>query len=110
MNLGTLALLALVPILAVFLFLVLLKWPAKRAMPLSFLITVLVSLFVWEVPGNQIAAASIKGITTALEVLLIVFDAILLLNALKESGAIRTIRQDFIDISPDRRVQAIIIC
>lgn len=32
MNLGTLALLALVPILSVFLFLVLLKWPAKRAM------------------------------------------------------------------------------
>jgi lactate permease len=79
-------------------------------MPLSFLITVLISLFVWGVPGNQIAAASIKGITTALEILLIVFGAILLLNALKESGAIRTICQGFTDISPDRRVQAIIIC
>jgi lactate permease len=79
-------------------------------MPLSFLITVFISLFVWGVPGNQIAAASIKGITTALEVLLIVFGVILLLNALKESGAIRTICQGLTDISPDRRVQDIIIC
>ncbi|MDT8861527.1 L-lactate permease [Alkalihalobacillus sp. MEB130] len=110
MNLGTLALLALVPILSVFLFLVILKWPAKRAMPVAFIVTVAVSMFIWGVPGNQVAAASMRGVTTALEVLLIVFGAILLLNALKESGAIHTIRQGFTEISPDRRVQAIIIC
>src|SRR5690606_14464039 len=35
--------------------------------------------------------------------------AILLLYTLRESGAIATIRRGFMDISPDRRVQAIII-
>ena len=39
----------------------------------------------------------------------IVFGAIFLLNTLKHTGAITTIRNGFTDISADRRVQAIII-
>ncbi|WP_209122845.1 L-lactate permease [Alkalihalobacillus sp. BA299] len=110
MSLGALSVLALIPILTVLLFLVILRWPAKRAMPLAFFVTVLIAWFVWDVPTNQIAAASTRGLVSAIEVLIIVFGAILLLNALKESGAIQTIRQTFTDVSPDRRVQAIIIC
>ncbi|MBU8905521.1 L-lactate permease [Desertibacillus haloalkaliphilus] len=110
MSIGVLSLLALVPILSVLLFLVILRWPAKRAMPIAFIVTVVIAMFVWDVPGNQVAAASMNGVVTALEVLFIVFGAILMLNTLKESGAIQTIRQGFTDISPDRRVQAIIIC
>lgn len=110
MNLGWLSLLALIPILTVFLLLVVLRWPAKRAMPIAFFVTALAAYFLWEVPGHQIGAASVKGVVTALEVLFIVFGAVLLLNTLKESGAIHTIRKGFIEISPDRRVQAIIIC
>ncbi|MFS0785803.1 L-lactate permease [Shouchella sp. 1P09AA] len=110
MDTGWLSLIALTPILSVLLFLVLLKWPAKRAMPLAFMITVLVAFFVWQVPKNQIAAASMNGVVTALEVLFIVFGAVLMLNTLRESGAIHTIRQGFMNISPDRRIQAIVIC
>lgn len=109
-GLIVLSLLALVPIVAVFLFLVILRWPAKRAMPIAFVVTALLALFVWDVPGNQVAAASVRGVVTALEVGLIVFGAILLLNTLKESGAVHTIRQGFTSISPDRRIQVIIIC
>ncbi|MFD2679666.1 L-lactate permease [Bacillus seohaeanensis] len=110
MSIGVLALLAVVPILSVFLFLVVLRWPAKRAMPISLVVTVLMAMFVWQVPGNQVAAASVKGVVTALEVAVIVFGAILLLNTLKESGAVFTIRKGFTSISPDRRVQTIIVC
>ena len=45
----------------------------------------------------------------AAEILYIIFGAILLLNILRESGAIATIRQGLLAISPDRRIQAIII-
>ncbi len=110
MSIGVLALLAVVPILSVFLFLVVLRWPAKRAMPISLVVTVLMAMFVWQVSGNQVAAASVKGVVTALEVAVIVFGAILLLNTLKESGAVFTIRKGFTSISPDRRVQTIIVC
>ncbi|SDH91634.1 lactate permease [Alteribacillus persepolensis] len=110
MNTGILSLLAVIPILTVLFFLVLLRWPAKKAMPIAFAVTVVIAYFVWGVPVNQIAGASMQGVTTALEVLFIVFGAILMLNTLKESGAIQTIRQGFTDITPDRRIQAIIIC
>ncbi|GIN16254.1 L-lactate permease [Shouchella clausii] len=110
MGFWSLALLALTPILTVLLLLVLLGWPAKRAMPLAFLMTGLVAIFFWGVPYNYVAAASTKGIITAIEVLFIVFGAVLMLNTLRESGAIHTIRAGFTTITPDRRIQAIIIC
>ncbi len=104
-----LALLAFLPIAVVALFLVVLRWPASRAMPLSYLTVVVLGLMVWKLPGTQVAAASIKGLIVAASLLYIIFGAILLLNTLQESGAIRVIRQGFTDISPDRRVQVIII-
>lgn len=109
MSTGLLAIVALVPILSVLLFLVILRWPASRAMPLSFLITAGVAMLVWNVPGVQVVAATFRGIVMAVDILLIVFGAILLLNTLKEGGALNTIKQGFTNVSPDRRVQAIII-
>lgn len=104
-----LSLLALIPVLTVFLFLVVFKWPAKTAMPLAFIVTVGLSLWVWEVPFNQVLAATVDGLITALTLLYIIFGAILLLNTLSESGALITIRKGLSNISPDRRVQAVII-
>jgi len=104
-----LSLLAFLPIAVVALFLVILRWPASRAMPLSYLAAAGLALFVWKVPGLQVAAATMHGIVVALSLLYIIFGAILLLDTLQESGGLTLIRQGFTDISPDRRVQVIII-
>jgi lactate permease len=104
-----LPLLSLLPILAVAVFLVGLRWPATRAMPIAYAVAAGLSLVVWRVSLVQVAAATVKGLIIAGEVLYIVFGAVLLLNTLKESGALRTIRRSFRGISPDRRVQVIII-
>lgn len=101
--------LALLPIVTVAVFLVMLRWPARRAMPLAYGVAVTLALLVWGVPPLQVAAASIKGLAIAGELLYIVFGAILLLATVTRSGAIHTIRRGFSDISPDRRVQVIII-
>ncbi|PYZ95354.1 lactate permease [Salipaludibacillus keqinensis] len=108
-NLTVLSLLALTPIAVVFIFLVVLNWPAKKAMPLALFVTALLAYVVWGAELSQVGGAMVHGIVKALEILFIVFGAILLLNTLKESGALQTIRQGFVDVSPDRRVQAIII-
>jgi len=102
-------LLALAPVATVFVFLVILRWPAKHAMPLAYTVTVSIAWLLWKTDGPVIAAASIHGIVTALNILFIVFGAILLLYTLRESGAMVTLRHGFTDISPDRRVQAIIV-
>ena len=104
-----LAFLAVLPIIMVFLLLVVMRLPAKFAMPVAYLTTVLLSLFVWKTSGVQVAAATVHGVLTAINVLFIVFAAVLLLNTLKESQAIVAIRQGFMGISPDRRVQMIIV-
>ncbi|MRH43209.1 L-lactate permease [Aquibacillus halophilus] len=100
---------ALTPILSVFIFLVVLRMPATKAMPISLLVTALLALIVWKIPLIQIAAASIEGIIIAISILWIVFGAILLLNTLSRSGALDSIRNGFSQISMDRRVQLIII-
>ena len=109
MSAATLSVLSLLPIITVAVFLVILRWPASRAMPLSLATAILLALGVWQVPVVQVLAASINGVIVALTLLYIIFGAILLLNTLQESGALRTIRQGFTDITPDRRVQVIII-
>ncbi len=106
---ATLAILATLPIVAVGVLLVGLRWPAKWAMPVCYLVALGLAFGVWQVPGQEIAASTLKGLVIAGELLFIVFGAILLLNTLEEGGSLATIRHTFHRISPDRRIQAIII-
>ncbi len=103
------ALLAATPIIAAAVLLVGLQWPAKRAMPVVYLIAALIALFFWDMSVTRILASSLQGMAITVAVLWIIFGAIMLLNTLQNSGAITTIRAGFTDISPDRRVQALII-
>lgn len=104
-----LPLFAALPLLVTGVLIVLLRVPASRAMPCSLLTAVLVAYFQWQIPATQIAAWSVNGFGTACELLLIIFGAILLLNCLRQSGAVDTIRDGFRDITEDQRVQAIIV-
>lgn len=101
--------LALLPIAVVAVLLVGLRWPAARAMPFCYLAVVVLALAVWRTPWIQVAAATVNGLFVAATMILIVFGAILLLNTLRESGALRSIRAGFVGISPDRRIQVIVI-
>ncbi len=109
MTIEMLSILSLLPIIAVALFLVVLRWPASRAMPVCYFVAVGLALLVWKVPGLRVAAASVNGLVIAGKLLYIIFGAILLLNTLQESGGLRAIRKGFTDITPDRRIQVIII-
>ncbi|MCB8817960.1 L-lactate permease [Desulfosporosinus shakirovi] len=109
MSTGVLAILSLLPIAVVAVFLVGLKWPASKAMPLSFLTAVVLALYVWKIPSTQVAAASMNGVVTAITLMYIIFGAILLLNTLQESGALQAIRRGFTGITADRRIQVIIV-
>ena len=109
MSTGILAILSLLPIISVAVFLVLLRWPASRAMPIAYIVAAALAFFIWQIPGTKILAASFNGLWVAGTLIYIIFGAILLLNTLVQSGAISTIRQGFSDITPDRRIQVIII-
>ncbi|MGF1908377.1 L-lactate permease [Vibrio kasasachensis] len=109
MNEILLALVAFSPIVVAAILLVGLNWPAKRAMPIAFGLTVIIALVFWDMSVTRVVASVFQGLGITVSVLWIVFGAIFLLNTLKHTGAITTIRNGFTDISEDRRVQAIII-
>ncbi|MBK6973540.1 MAG: L-lactate permease [Sterolibacteriaceae bacterium] len=109
MTLGMQALLAFAPIALSGILLVGLAWPARRAMPLVYVVTVAIALTAWGVSVNRVLAATLEGLIITVQVLWIIFGALLLLNTLKHSGGIASIRSGFARISPDRRVQVILI-
>ncbi len=103
------ALLAATPIIVAAILLLGLHWSARRAMPVVYLAAALIALFFWDMTFNRVLASTIQGMLVTLAVLWIIFGAIMLLNTLQHSGAITTIRAGFTNISPDRRIQVIII-
>lgn len=109
MSEGILATFAAIPILSIFILMVVFRWPARKAMPSAFFLTVLLVYFVWQTPLNWILAAIVNGVVLAVKIILIVFGALVLFFTLKESGALAVINKGFKSISPDKRIQAIII-
>lgn len=103
------ALLAAAPIIMAAVLLVGLHWPARRAMPVVYLTAAGIALFFWEMSFNRVLASTVQGMLVTISVLYIIFGAIMLLNTLQNSGAISTIRAGFTNVSPDRRVQTLIL-
>ena len=103
------ALLAVLPILTAAVLLIGLRIAARTAMPVVYILAVAIGWFAWKMPLVQIVAATIQGLFVTFDILFIIFAAILLLNTLKRSGGIAAIRTGFATISPDRRIQVVLI-
>lgn len=103
------ALLAFIPILFCVVSMIKFNWPAKYALPVTWAMSCLFGLVVWKMPVINIASYSIAGLLNAIDVLITVSGAILVMNTLKQSGAMSVINKGFKSISKDARVQAVII-
>ncbi len=104
-----LAILASIPIVLTIVLMVGFNWPAKKVMPVAWGSAIILAALKWGVGFQWLAGSTINGALSAFNILIIVFGAILLMNTLQNSGAIKAINKTFYGISPDRRVQAIII-
>ncbi len=100
---------ALIAVVFPLLFLVILKMPAKKGMLWSYAILLLGAYFVWNMEFSVLVASSLQGIHKALTILLILFGAMVLLNMLKNTGAITRLNKGFKALSEDMRVLAIIL-
>jgi len=108
-HLSVQALLAITPILVAAILLIGFRWPAKQAMPVVYILAIVIAFFAWKISIIQIIASSIQGLFITFDILYIIFGALLLLNFLKHSKAIATIRAGFAKISNDRRVQLVLL-
>ena len=109
MSQTVLSLLAFLPLVLAGVLLIGFRWPAKYAMPAVYVITAAIGLWAWDMSFNRVLASTLQGLILTASILWIIFGAILLLNTLKHSGGIAAIRRGFSGISPDRRVQALIV-
>ena len=103
------AFLGLLPILFALVVMLFFKWPAKYALPGALLICAILVLTVWKVKFTDVLAYMASGVLNSIDVLLTVVGAILVMNMLKRSGSMNTIKSGFSAISEDARIQAIII-
>lgn len=103
------ALLAFLPIGLVIFLMVGLNWGSKKALPVAWGLAAIVALTAWQMEFMDVLGYSFFGVLKAFDVIIIIFGAILILNTLKQSGAMATINNGFKNITSDKRIQVIII-
>lgn len=104
-----LTLLSALPIILVVGLLVLTKLPAKVVMPLVWFFTAVFAIWGWSLSLPIVTALTALGFLESLNILIIIGGALLILNTLKATRAMDIIQKDFQSISPDARIQLIII-
>ncbi len=76
---------------------------------LSWALALVLGILFWNIDVMALLASSLYGAFSSLDVLIIITGAILVMNTLKTSGATSSINRGFMNICPDKRVQACII-
>ncbi len=103
------AILAFIPILFCVIAMSVFNIKAKIALPVSWLLACVFGFVFWKMNLLSVIAYSLAGALSSLDVLIIVFGAILVMNTLKKSGAMSAINNGFKKVSNDSRIQAIIV-
>ena len=104
-----LTLLAILPIFAALIMMTCFKVSPAKALPISWAGCATIGYYFWDMKIKAIIAASLLGILKSLDILFIIFGALLLLNVLKKTKAIDVINNSFSSITLDRRIQVIIV-
>ncbi len=100
---------ALLAIIVPLVTVVVLRLPARIGMSISAVVVTLAAVLFWQMTGLAVAASVAQAVHRALSILLILFGAILLLKTLEKTGSLAAIKQSFHTISPDMRVQAVLV-
>ena len=103
------ALMAIIPILLALVLMAAFNVSSGKSLGAAWISGLLFAFFVWQSDLLYLAGLSVSGIIRSLDVLIIIFCAILLLNVLTRLGMISSIGSGFSKISRDRRVQVLII-
>ncbi len=100
--------LALVPIAYILIAMIFYSRSSRQVMPIALILTALIALVFWKAPIFTVIAYGVFGALKAIDIIVIIFGAILIFNTLKESGAMRSIESSFKNISSDKRVHILI--
>ena len=102
-------LLALSPILLILLLMLGMRWGGSKAGALSWMVTLLIALFFFGAGPRLLAYSQVKGILLTLDVLYIIWTALLLFHIADEAGAVRLIGGLLPRLTADRTMQGLLL-
>ncbi|MCX8132289.1 MAG: L-lactate permease [Clostridia bacterium] len=109
-NIYPAAVIAIVPLLWIFLGMLKFKLPAYKVSLIAVAISILPAVFIWKMPLVYTAQSLLEGIILGFwPILWVVFSAVFTYNLSVRSGAMGKIKTMLSGISPDRRIQALIL-
>lgn len=109
-NIWLSALVAFLPILCFLVCLVVLKLKGYQAGFLTVILATLVALFAYKMPWNLVGASFIQGFTNGMwPIAWIIIAAIFLYKLSIKSGSFEIIKKSVMSITPDHRIQVILI-
>ena len=103
------ALLAITPILLAIILMTVFKAKSGIALISAWVLGCIIALFGWKMKLLHVIAYSVMGAVSSIDTILIIFGAILLLNAMIKMDFIKSIGNGFNGITHDRRIQILIV-
>lgn len=85
------------------------KMSSRNALSIALLLTISFAFSYWGMSVLDIASYTVFGFLKSIDILIIIFGALLVLNTMQLSGAMQSISNAFDSITPDKRIQLIII-
>jgi lactate permease len=102
-------LLALLPVVVVLVLMLGLRWGGSKAGAASWFVTILVAALAFGAGARLIAYSQVKAVLLSLDVLYIIWTALLLFHIADEAGAVRIIGQTLPALTPDRMMQGLLL-
>lgn len=102
--------LAILPIIALLIFLVPLRWRAPEAGPMAMFTAGIVALLAFRTPWDTLAVASAKGVWDAIFILYVIWPALLLYQITKQAGAYDALRQGIARFSRNELFIILALC
>jgi lactate permease len=101
--------LALLPVIAVLVFMLTLRWGGSKAGAASWFIAIAVAMLFFGAGPQLIAYTQVKAILLSLDVLYIIWTALLLFHIADEAGAVAVIGRTLPRLTSDRTMQALLL-
>ena len=102
-------LLAFSPVLVVVIMMMVFRWGGSRAGGMGWFTVLLVSILFFGARFDLLAVAQVKAVLLSLDVLFIIWAALLLFNIAREAGAIRMIGITLPGLTDDKMMQSLLI-
>lgn len=102
-------LLAFFPVIVILVLMLGLRWGGSKAGAAAWLVTIVVAVLFFGAGPKLIAFSQVKAVLLTLDVLYIIWMALLLLHVAGEAGAVEIIGNALPKLTPDRMMQALLI-